>query len=156
MSQSESKRLTEFSRAVRESTLKRLRLVSQGFENWRPTPGAMAFDKQAQHLLACDRYLFDRLEGRDVPPVTGASEPSEDFSRSMFESLLTALERSGERRADYLQGLSESDLSQTVFDHRFGREVTVWWLIVRGNLDHEIHHRGQIAAYLRMSGLVKE
>ena len=26
----------------------------------------------------------------------------------------------------------------------------MWWIIVRGNLDHETHHRGQIAAYLRM------
>ena len=29
-----------------------------------------------------------------------------------------------------------------------GQEVSVWWIIVRGNLDHEIHHRGQLS-YLR-------
>ena len=30
-----------------------------------------------------------------------------------------------------------------------GKEVSVWWIIVRGNLDHEIHHRGQLSSYLR-------
>jgi uncharacterized damage-inducible protein DinB len=39
-------------------------------------------------------------------------------------------------------------------DSRFG-EVTVWWVIVRGNLDHEIHHRGFIGAYLKMLGVAE-
>ena len=32
-----------------------------------------------------------------------------------------------------------------------GQEVSVWWIIVRGNLDldHEIHHRGQLSSYPR-------
>ena len=32
-----------------------------------------------------------------------------------------------------------------------GKEVSVWWIIVRGNLDldHEIHHRGQLSSYPR-------
>ena len=25
-----------------------------------------------------------------------------------------------------------------------------WWLILRANLDHEIHHRGALAVYLRV------
>jgi uncharacterized damage-inducible protein DinB len=125
-------------------------------ENWRATPTAMTFAEQAHHLLACDQYLFDRLEGRDVPPVTGAPSASEDTSTSEFQSSVAALERSGERRAEYLQSMSESDLSKTVLDHRSEGDITVWWLIVRGNLDHEIHHRGQIAAFLRSSGLVND
>jgi len=44
--------------------------------------------------------------------------------------------------------LEIADWDREVFDERFG-ETTLWWIVVRGNLDHEIHHRGQIAAYLR-------
>jgi uncharacterized damage-inducible protein DinB len=40
-------------------------------------------------------------------------------------------------------------------DDRFGGEVTLWWTIVRGNLEHEAHHRGQIAVYLRIVNDVK-
>ena len=48
---SEGRRLAEFSRAVRESTLKRLRLVPDGFENWRISPQAMSFADVAKHLI---------------------------------------------------------------------------------------------------------
>ena len=47
------------------------------------------------------------------------------------------------------RGMADVDFSRTMPDPRFGESVSVWWIIVRGNLDHEIHHRGQIAAYLR-------
>lgn len=36
-----------------------------------------------------------------------------------------------------------------MFDQRFGGEVSVWWIVMRGNLEHESHHRGQVAAYVR-------
>jgi uncharacterized damage-inducible protein DinB len=39
-----------------------------------------------------------------------------------------------------------------VFDDRFGCQVSVWWVIVRGNLEHEAQHRGQVASYLRILG----
>ena len=35
-------------------------------------------------------------------------------------------------------------------DERFGGNVSVWWILLRGNLDHEIHTRGQIALYLTL------
>ena len=67
-----------------------------------------------------------------------------------FERLLLALEESGRRRRHRIEDLSDGDLDTVVPDDRFGGEVSVWWLIVRGNLDHEIHHRGQIATWLRL------
>jgi len=39
----EAERLGRFSVAVRQSTLKRLRCVPAGRENWRPDSGAMSF-----------------------------------------------------------------------------------------------------------------
>ena len=35
-------------------------------------------------------------------------------------------------------------------DDRFGGDVSLWWVVVRGNLDHEAHHRGQLATLLRI------
>jgi len=35
-----------------------------------------------------------------------------------------------------------------LWDDRFCNLVRIEWIIFRGNIDHEIHHRGQVAAYL--------
>ena len=46
--------------------------------------------------------------------------------------------------------MSGLDLSQLVFDSRFNGYVSVLWIVLRGNLDHEVHHGGQLASYLRL------
>ncbi len=124
--------------------------------NWRPIEGAMSFAEQALHLMECDRYLFDKLDDKVVQPVDGPTDRFEATSQSQYSSLVTDIERTGRQRAGRLEKLSEVDFSRRLDDRRFGGEVTLWWLVVRGNLDHEIHHRGQLAAYLRMSGIVKD
>ncbi|HUV30425.1 MAG TPA: DinB family protein [Acidobacteriota bacterium] len=142
--------LAEFSRAVRESSLKRLRTVPDGMENWRPTPEAMSFADLAQHLCDADKWLFSMLRLKDLTPTRGKAGLADVENRSRYLRLLEALEQTGQQRADMLAGLSEGDLSEKIYDERFGAEVTAWWIIMRGNLDHEIHHRGQIATYLRI------
>lgn len=116
----------------------------------------MSFAEQAVHLVDCDNYLFDKLDGKAVAPVTGPPDMFVAVSRLEYESLIAALERTGRQRSVLLEGLGEDDFSRLVNDKRFGGEVSLWWLIVRGNLDHEIHHRGQIAAYLRVAEIVKD
>jgi len=145
----EGKRLAEFSTAVRESTLKRLRLVPEGYENWRISPETMSFADLAQHLIDADNWLFKMLELKNLKPMVGKPGLVEVTNRSRYLSLLEGLMETGARRAEILENMTERELSEMIFDGRFGREVSVWWIIVRGNLDHEIHHRGQIAAYLR-------
>ena len=41
-------------------------------------------------------------------------------------------------------------MKSIIYDDRYNDMVSIEWVILRGNLDHEIHHRGQIAAYLRV------
>jgi len=154
LTESETTRLARFSREVRLSSLKRLRSVPSGFENWRPTPEAMSLAEHALHLIDCDNYLYDRLEGKNTPPVSGLSNPLEIRSRRQYDALLAALESSGNQRSHVIESLSNETLDRSIHDTRFGGEITIWWLVVRGNLDHEIHHRGQIVAYLRVAGLI--
>jgi len=149
MAISEGKRLAEFSRAVRESTLKRLRAVPRGKENWRITPNAMSFADHAQHLIDYDEGLFRMLEAKELEPLVGFAGVASIDRRAQYRQILAELARIGERRAALLEGLTARDLDAKVRDERFGDKVTLWWVIVRGNLDHEIHHRGQVAACLR-------
>jgi uncharacterized damage-inducible protein DinB len=153
MSGEESGNLVAFSQAVRESSLKRLRLVPDGRESWRPSTEAMSFADLAQHLIDADEWLFTKLEIRTLEPMVGRAGIAEEATHSSYLGLLDRLEETGRRRADLLAGLSPAQLAEPIFDRRFGGEVSVWWVIVRGNLDHEIHHRGQVAVYLGLAGI---
>lgn len=142
--------LAEYSVAVRESSLKRLRRVPVGFENWRPSSGALSLSELARHILAADEWFFRKLEDPSLRRMVACVGEGGPLSRAEFDDVLVRLEASGRRRAELLSSLANEDLSRLIRDDRFGKEVTVWWLAVRGNLDHEAHHRGQIATYIRL------
>jgi len=114
----------------------------------------MSFAEHALHLIDCDNYLFGQLEGKSPKPCYGLSAKYEVEDRAQFLALLDNLERIGRQRAGILENLTDETLERTLFDARFEGDITVWWLIVRGNLDHEIHHRGQLVTGLRIAGLV--
>jgi uncharacterized damage-inducible protein DinB len=110
----------------------------------------MSFADLAHHLLEADRWMFRKLEDPSLRSMDGAPGEAGFESRDDYLELLAELERSGEERAAMLAELTEAQLEESIPDDRFGGEVTVWWVIVRGSLDHEAHHRGQIATYLRL------
>ncbi len=149
MNPSEGQRLAGFSRTVRESTLKRLLQVPLGKENWSPLSGVMTFADIAHHIGEADRWLFQKLENPTLSKMAGKAGEAALVTPEEFQKLVTKLSQFGEQRAKLLSTLTDSFLDSPMSDDRFG-EVTVWSVIVRGNLDHEAHHRGQLAIYLRI------
>ena len=147
---SEQTRLSDFSKAIRGSTLKRLKAVPDDLVHWRPVDGAMRFADIGQHLIDADRWLFAKVAEPSLTSMKGVSGTAEMQSREGYVRLLAELLKSGEERAAFIAGLRDSELQKQMHDDRFGGDVSVWWIIVRGNLDHEIHHRGQLSVYLRM------
>ena len=147
---SQSEKLAEFATAVRNSTIKRLKQVPAGKENWRITPDAMSITEIAHHLIEADEWLIEKIENRDLEPMQGKTGTVKIDDNLEFLNLINRLQHSGEKRCSFIKKLDESKLQSTIFDKRFGKKVTIWWIIVRGNLDHEIHHRGQLSAYLKM------
>ncbi|MFH1372794.1 MAG: DinB family protein [bacterium] len=152
MSYLESQRLAKLSTAVRESSLKRLRAVPEGRENWRPTTDAMSFADLAQHLVDADNWLLKMLELKNLKPIIGRAGLIEIKNREEYLNLLEELAQSGVRRDQTIRAMTDKELAEMIYDARFGREVSAWWIVVRGNLDHETHHRGQIATYLKLPG----
>jgi uncharacterized damage-inducible protein DinB len=146
----ESIRLADYSRAVRESTLKRLRSVSFEDVNWRPTPSALSIADIAQHIIDADLWLFAKLRDPRHPSMRAVPGCGQVESAAAFAELLERLTQLGDERAELIASLSSADLEHQIDDDRFGGLVSVWWVIVRGNLDHEAHHRGQLAAFLRL------
>lgn len=149
MNPNEGRRLAGFSRAVRESSLKRLLQVPLGGENWSPLSGVLTFADIAHHINEADRWLFQKLEDPTLPKMAGKTGEATHVTSEQFQELVTKMRWSGEQRARLLSTLTDSVLNSPISDDRFG-EVTIWWVIVRGNLDHEAHHRGQLAVYLRL------
>lgn len=149
----EMNQLAELADAVRDSTLTRLQLVPDGRENWRPADGMMSFADLVQHILDTDVWLLRKLQERELEPILGAPGISAVSTRKEYLELLHRLRESGEARSEYIGELSSDQIREKIFDARFEGEVTAWWIIVRGNLDHEIHHRGQTATYLRLLGI---
>jgi uncharacterized damage-inducible protein DinB len=144
-----SEQLLKLSQAVRTSTIERLIKVPTGKENWRISTDSMSFADIAAHLIDTDEWLIKQIKKKNLKPILGKAGSVEIGTYTDFIALIDNLKISGERRADFIGKLNETDLQEKIFDERFGKEVSVWWIIVRGNLDHEIHHRGQISAYLR-------
>ena len=142
-------RLAQYSLAVRESTLKRLRLVTEGFQNWGITPESLSVAEIALHLSESDRWLFAKLNNPSLESIKAIANPAKTISFGELGKLLAELDVLGTDRGNFIRSLSEEALNRRVSDSRFDGDVTVWWVIVRGNLDHECHHRGQLSAYLR-------
>ncbi len=146
----EGKRLAEFSDVVRESTLKRLTIVPPGAENWKMSEDSMSFADIAQHLIDADRWLFKMLKTKNLPRMLGVSGAARIKNRDEYLGLVEELKQTQHMRRTLLELMPDEDFDVMMHDERFGN-VSAWWVIVRGNLDHEIHHRGQLVAYLKMA-----
>jgi uncharacterized damage-inducible protein DinB len=86
--------------------------------------------------------------------MRGNESPPNAVSHQQYLEILSDLERTGIQRVELIQGLTAKQFGRLVPDERFGGMVSIWWEIVRGNLDHEAHHRGQLAVYLRIAQIV--
>lgn len=142
--------LIEFSRAVRESTLKRLKIVPEGYENWKISPGALSFAEIAKHIIDLDYWLFEKVKNPNLKAIETETAIIKHCSRDRYLKLIEELEELLKKKIEFIKSLDEEKLKVKIFDDRYNSEVSIAWIILRGNLDHEIHHRGQIAAYLRV------
>ncbi len=112
----------------------------------------MSFADLARHLIDADAWLARKLEEPALAAMRGRAGRQRVGGRREWARLLDELEASGRRRQELLLRLDGAALARRLHDERFGGDVSVWWIVVRGNLEHEAHHRGQIAAGLRRIG----
>ena len=142
--------LIDFCKAVRESTLKRIKSVPQGFENWQISKNALSFAEIVKHLIEIDEWTIRKINEPAIKSILPDKSSIENCSREQFDALILELDKSLERKINFIGSLDNKKMQMKIYDDRFNTDVSVEWIILRGNLDHEIHHRGQIAAYLRV------
>jgi len=142
--------LVDFCKAVRDSTIKRLEIVPEGYENWKVSPGALSFAEIAKHLIDLDNWLIEKINNPGIHSIQAGNAVIEYCDSIEYRRLINDLKKTLGRKIQLINTFNEEKLQSEIFDDRFNSEVSIEWIILRGNLDHEIHHRGQIAAYLRV------
>ncbi|MBN2309993.1 MAG: DinB family protein [Candidatus Hydrogenedentes bacterium] len=150
MNRHDLNRLADFSVRVRESTLKRLKRVPGGKENAAVLDGVMSPADIAAHLIHVDTVLLalpaTRFKGLDL----GVAGQGITASRAEYEDLVAELATLGDRRADFIRGLSDADLEIPIrFEAIAGSGETALGAMLYRYLDHEAHHRGALPVYLR-------
>ena len=142
--------LKEFTEAVRCSTIKRLEKVPAGYENWRIRPGSLSFAEVTKHLIDIDEWILQKIENPELKSIETENALMEDCSREKFLELIEGLKKSLVKKLEFIDTLDEADLARKIYDDSYKIKMSVEMLFLRRNLDHEIHHRGQIAVFLRV------
>lgn len=144
----EGERLARFSEWVRESSLKRFKQVSPNDRGWRPSAGQLSFADILKHLGDADRWIMailrkdEQIPSADIKPGDGKPEN--------WAGYLSALESLGKEKAGLLKKMSEAELSKELDDWEAVGKISMWLILMRGNLDHEIHHRGSLQTMLNL------
>ena len=142
--------LTEFCKSVRGSTIKRLELVPEGYENWKVSSGALSFAEIAKHIIDLDNWLLEKIRKPNIKSIETENAIIKNCNRKEYKGLIINLKEVLEKKIDLINTLNEDKLKAKIYDDAYNSEVSLSWLILRRNVDHEIHHRGQISAYLRV------
>ena len=142
--------LIDFCKSVRESTLKRIKTVPEGYENWRISENALSFAEIVEHIIELDDWTINKINEPATKSILPKKGSIDNCSKEQFNSMIRELEKSLERKIMFINSLDNAKMKSKIYDDRFNSEVSIEWIILRGNLDHEIHHRGQIAVFLRM------
>ena len=144
-------RIANFSSEIRKITLKRLEEVPEGFMNWRLNTTAMSFAHIVKHLINVDELFFN-LAASEEPEFhweLGSEEPHFTVESSNYKVMLEKLRNYQQKRHTIISDFDPIKMNTKITDET-EHKMTFWWFIMRKVLEHEIYHRGQIAAYLKV------
>lgn len=145
-------RLATYSSEIRKLTLKRLKEVPKGAFNWRLNNRAMSFAHIVQHLIDVDELFFSLVEsdGKQFQWSLGSEEPHFVVKEHDYELMIQQLKKFEQQRHAVISAFESQRFNSEVITEENGEQTTFWWFIMRKVLEHEIYHRGQIAAYLKV------
>jgi len=132
---------------IHERTMRVVASIPADNIEWRAAPGKFTLGDLARHIAATERNVFaecacggrNRYAGCGPELATGRDEVVRFMERMHRESM------------EMLAKLSDEALQQKC-QSADGTPMTTWKLL-RSMVEHEVHHRGELYAYLGLLGV---
>jgi uncharacterized damage-inducible protein DinB len=154
-----AKQLADSMRTVRKNTILIAEDIPENHYGYRATPDSRSVRETLVHIASLwrfdrivheEQHLFS-LEGFDFGALFRMSETEEKLLRSKSD-IVGSLQTQGHRWCEWVEGLSETLLSEQVRQPSGGLRNRFEMLL--GTKEHEMHHRGQLTVMERMLGIV--
>lgn len=128
------------------ATRKVIAAIPNGNRDYKPDPKSRSAWDLAVHLVVADMWFADSIANGEFK---WSGEPPTPPEMTDPAAVAKWHEKNLAERLAKLRALTPEQLLRTV--HAFGiSRPAVTWLTMMNN--HQIHHRGQLAAYLRAAG----
>jgi uncharacterized damage-inducible protein DinB len=156
-----AKELTDSFRTVRKNTIQLAEEIPEDKYSFAAAPGARTVEKMLVHI-AISHWWQDQIhqekrttmEGFDFQSLMKRVSDEEGRSHTKAE-VLDLLRKEGEIWANFISGLSEDFLSQSVTNMAGGTPPSrTRFEMILSAKEHEMHHRGQLMLIQRMIGIV--
>lgn len=137
----------EYDARIHERTLRVIRRIPPTQIEWRCVDGKFSFGDIIRHLAAMERDMWaENVQGRPSRYPGHGRELADGC-----EAVMQYFEDMHAESVSIFSTLTTDDLQRKCRTPG-GVEMVIWkWL--RAKVEHEIHHRGQIYAYLGMLGI---
>jgi uncharacterized damage-inducible protein DinB len=134
-------------RRIRQRTMRVVAAIPPEHIEWTVQPGRWTLGDILRHLGALERWMFaENVQGRPSLYHGCGRELADGY-----DAVVAFLERTHGETLEILGRLTPEAL-QGKCHTPAGTPITTWkWL--RGLVEHEIHHRGQIYLYLGLLGV---
>ncbi len=147
----ETEMLAELKEEIRGRTRTMLDKIPPDRLDWSPVEGALTLGQLLRHIWKSEQGIcklargnWEYLEKRLPEGLFAVLGDVEDL-----ESELKNMEEAHREAVNLIRSLSEEELNKEYFNEKFNIGRTARENI-RGLIEHEAHHRGQIALYLRI------
>ena len=156
-----ARELAESFRTVRKNTVSIAEDIPEEKYSFKAASDVRSVEKQLTHIALSTRFQYlihgekrTTMEGLDFPALFQEMSADEAKHRTKAE-VIALLKQEGEKWADFVAGLSDDFLGQTITMPPGGTPPTrLRFDMILAAKEHEMHHRGQLMLIERLLGIV--
>jgi uncharacterized damage-inducible protein DinB len=132
---------------IRERTMRVVNCIPPEKIEWRAAEGKFTLGDLARHIATTERYVFAECACGGCNLYAGCGCELADG----YDEVIRFMQRVHGESTQMLAELTDDQLAQKC-QSADGSPITTWKLL-RSMVEHEIHHRGELYAYLGLIGV---
>jgi uncharacterized damage-inducible protein DinB len=148
-------------RTVRKNTIQIAEEIPEDKYDFRPSEGGRSVAETLRHIAVTTNWPIqahgERLRALtvDMFPKVHARMAQAEAELKTKSDIVKALHRNGEEFAEFMEGLSDDVLAETVsFPPQANMPPKTRFEMLLSTKEHEMHHRAQLMVIERMLGIV--